>query len=90
MTVAAVVLGVTTTVLPALPSAAGPCDPGGNPIVCENSKPGTPQSEWDIVGAGDAGLQGFATKFSVNVGETQQFKIKTTASSYTIDIYRLG
>lgn len=28
--------------------AAGPCDPVVNPVVCENSKPGSPPSEWDI------------------------------------------
>ena len=43
------------TALPAV--AAGPCDPGLNPVVCENSKPGSPPSEWDIAGAGDAGIQ---------------------------------
>ena len=30
------------------PSAADPCAAGGNPIVCENSKPGTDPSVWDI------------------------------------------
>ena len=72
------------------PAVAAPCDPGGNPIVCENSKPGNPESEWEVQDEGDPGLQGFATKFSVNVGETEQFKVKTTATGYTIDIYRLG
>lgn len=74
----------------ATPASAAPCDSGNSPIVCENSKPGSPASKWEIQGDGDPGLQGFATKFSVNVGETEQFKIKTTASSYTVDIYRLG
>jgi hypothetical protein len=77
-------------VVQATQAQAGPCDAPNNAIVCENSKAGTPQSEWDIEGSGDAGLQGFATSFSVNVGETQRFKIKTTASAYNIDIYRLG
>ncbi|HLZ39020.1 MAG TPA: hypothetical protein VKP64_14995 [Mycobacteriales bacterium] len=35
---------LTGSIRPAL--AAGPCDPGSNPIVCENSKPGTPSSLW--------------------------------------------
>jgi hypothetical protein len=61
-----------------------------NPIVCENNKAGTPQTTWDIGGAGDATIQGFATDISVNLGETIDFKINTTASSYSIDIYRLG
>ncbi|HEV7195662.1 MAG TPA: N,N-dimethylformamidase beta subunit family domain-containing protein, partial [Pedococcus sp.] len=72
------------------PAAASPCDPGGNAIVCENSKPGTPQAVWDIQGSGDATIQGFATSMSVNLGDTESFKIDTTATAYTIDIYRLG
>ncbi|MBC7947533.1 MAG: DUF4082 domain-containing protein [Chitinophagaceae bacterium] len=61
-----------------------------NPIVTENALPGNPSSEWDIVGAGDLTIQGFATDISVNKGQTVRFKINTTASNYTIDIYRLG
>jgi hypothetical protein len=71
-------------------AVAGPCDAPVNVIVCENSKAGTPADTWDIWGAGDEGIQGFATDMSVNVGQPISFKVKTTASSYTIDIYRLG
>jgi len=70
---------------------AGPCDPPvTNPIVCENSKPGNPASEWDVSGAGDPSIQGFATDISVNKGETVSFKIETDATAYRLDIYRLG
>jgi large repetitive protein len=70
---------------------AGPCDPPVlNPIVCENSKPGNPASEWDISGAGASSIQGFATDISVNQGETVHFKVDTDASAYRLDIYRLG
>lgn len=62
----------------------------GNAIVCENEKPGTPPSVWDINGAGDPSIQGFATNISVIPGQVQQFKIDTNASNYTIDIYRMG
>ena len=41
-------------------------------------------------GVGDPTIQGYATSMSVNVGETENFKIKTPASSYHIDILRLG
>jgi hypothetical protein len=58
--------------------------------VCENSKPGNPPSEWDITGAGDANIQGFATDISVNKGETVRFKIDTDATNYRLDIYRMG
>jgi len=80
------ILGLTVVVAPAA-VAATPCT---NEIACENLLPGTPQSQWDIVGAGDASIQGFATQMSVNRGSTVQFKIKTDASSYTIQIFRLG
>src|SRR6185369_13859982 len=58
-----------------------PCSPNINPIVCENSKPGNPPSEWQISGTGDPSIQGFATDMSVNRGQTIQFKINTNASA---------
>src|SRR5688500_5276813 len=61
-----------------------------NEIVVENQKPGSPRSEWDVVGAGDPDIQGFATEMSVNKGETVYFKIITYPHPYTIDIYRIG
>lgn len=67
-----------------------PCGPGGNPIVCENAKPGADPGEWEIEGAGDESIQGFATDISVNVGSRIDFKIDTDARAYTIDIYRTG
>jgi len=71
--------------------AAGPCDPPvASVIACENSLPGTPQSQWEVVGAGDPTIQGFATAMSVNVGETIAFKVKTSARAYTLDILRMG
>ena len=63
---------------------------GSNPIVVENAKPGNPATEWDISGAGDSSIQGFATDISVNKGETIRFKVKTNATNYRLDIYRLG
>src|SRR6266513_2058539 len=62
-----------------------------NPVACENQLAGTPQTTWDIVGAGDASIQGFATDISSNVGGTVSFKINSTgATAYTLSIYRLG
>ena len=55
-----------------------------------DSLPGSPTNEWDVSGAGDPTLQGYATQMSVNVGEPVRFKIKSTAAPYRIDIYRLG
>jgi Bacterial Ig domain len=71
--------------------AAGPCGPPVvNPVACENTNPGTPESTWDVSGSGDATIQGFSTDISVNKGGTIFFKIKTPASAYTITIYRMG
>jgi len=67
-----------------------PCSTGGNLIVCENSKIGNPSSEWDISGAGDTSIQGFATDISVNRGQTARFKINTPSTNYRLDIYRMG
>jgi hypothetical protein len=62
-----------------------------NAIVAENLLQGTPQSVWDVPGAGDATIQGFASDISVNQGQTISFKINDTASApYHIDIYRVG
>jgi len=69
------------------------CRPAmANDIVCENSKPGSPYSEWQIpnVDGGDPTIQGFATDISVNQGGTIYFKINTPAKAYTITIYRVG
>src|SRR5688572_22888363 len=72
-------------------ASTNPCDPPiANLIVCENSKPGNSPSEWDIDGAGDPSIQGFATDISVNRGETVRFKIDTDADDYRLDIYRMG
>jgi hypothetical protein len=71
-------------------SAAGPCAVGSNPIVCENSKPGTDPSVWDINGAGDPSIQGFSSDISVNVGSSIDFKINTNAKAYSIRIFRSG
>ncbi len=71
--------------------ASDPCTgPTANPVSCENTLPGNPASEWDITGAGDPSIQGFATDSSVNRGGTIRFKIDTPASSFRVDIYRLG
>ena len=73
------------------PAEAAPCDaPIANEIVCENSKPGDPQSEWDVSGAGSPEIQGFATDISVDQGETVEFKVDTQADDYRLDIYRMG
>ncbi len=66
------------------------CVSPANEIVAENCQPGNPPSEWEVMGAGDASIQGFATDISVNQGETVNFKVATDATDYRIDIYRIG
>jgi hypothetical protein len=67
---------------------AGSCSV--SPVVCENQLAGNPSSEWDISGAGDPAIQGFATDISVNRGQTISFKIDTDATNYRLAIYRIG
>jgi hypothetical protein len=71
-------------------TGVNPCAPDGNPIVCENARAGNPATEWDIGGAGDTSIQGFATDISVNRGDTVSFKINTPSTDYRLDIYRMG
>ncbi len=71
-------------------NAQSTCGPLINPVVCENQKTGDPGSIWDINGAGDPTIQGFATNISVTTGQTESFKIDTDSNNYTINIYRMG
>ena len=60
-----------------------------NPVACENQLPGTPQSTWDVSSYSST-IEGFADPFSVNIGGSINFKIRTSATNYAIDIYRMG
>jgi hypothetical protein len=66
------------------------CGEAANPIVCENALPGDPPNDWQVNGVGNPAIEGFATSMSVDVGQTESFKIDTSASSYHINILRLG
>jgi N,N-dimethylformamidase beta subunit-like, C-terminal/Bacterial Ig domain len=70
--------------------AKDPCAAPANRIVAENCRPGNPATEWDINSGGDPTIQGFATEMSVNHGQPIAFKVKTDASTYRIDVYRIG
>ncbi len=59
-------------------------------LACENAKPGTPPSVWDVDGPGDASIQGFATDIGVDAGQRIDFEVDTSAAAYTITIYRTG
>jgi hypothetical protein len=66
------------------------CGAPANEIVAENCLAGSPPSEWEVQGAGEASIQGFATDISVDHGQTVQLKVDTGASDYRLDIYRMG
>jgi hypothetical protein len=59
-----------------------------NSVANENALPGSPETEWGSYE--DDSIEGFATQFSVNAGETVQFKIKTNSNNYRIRIFRMG
>src|SRR5215470_14028913 len=80
-----VLAAASLSLSPAAPARAA-C---GNPIVCENQLSGTPQSVWDVPNPSTT-IEGFADPFSVNVGGSVHFKIRTSAATYAIDIYRIG
>ena len=81
-------LAVTLVLLAAYPATGlAAC---ANPVACENEKAGSAPGAWQVAGAGDSTIQGYATTMSVDRGQTIRFKVKTTASAYHIDVYRLG
>jgi len=92
--VASVALVATAIVVPTLvmstPAAAAtnPCAaPVVNQVACENTQTGTPN--WQVQ-TDDPSIVGFTTDISGVAGGTVQFKVNTPASSYQINIFRLG
>ncbi len=88
----ALALACALVFMPVAPAFAeeDKCAEAANPSVCENALPGDPMSNWQVNGVGNPEIEGYATSMSVNVGQTESFKIKTNASSYHIEILRLG
>src|SRR5215469_8295388 len=67
------------------------CSSPPNPIVAENCLQGNPSTDWDLGSStGDPSILGFTSDISYNLGQTVNFKINTNATSYTINIYRMG
>ncbi|TMV82603.1 DUF4082 domain-containing protein, partial [Thioclava sp. BHET1] len=77
------------TLLATQSSAAAALPANPNAIVLENLKQGTPESEW-LIDEADSSIEGYAAQFSLDHGETVDFKINTDSTDYRIDIYRLG
>ncbi len=87
----AVLLGLLSLVGMRPAAAANPCGPPVTSVIaCENMVPGDPPGDWQVSGAGDSTIQGFATQMSVTPGQTINFKISTPSKSYHIDILRMG
>ena len=87
---AAILVGALVVAGPQTSVPAARAASCANPVACENQLPGTPQSTWDMSSSQGGTIQGFADPFSVNVGNTINFKVQSAASSYKIDIYRIG
>ena len=90
-TLFALVVAVVLALGAAPASAQGPgCGAPANAIVAENCREGSPASEWEVPGAEDPSIQGFATDISVDQGQPVAFKVDTPATDYHLDIYRMG
>src|SRR6476660_3448027 len=61
---------------------------GANTIQDENARPGT--TAWKLVAGRSTDIEGYASLTSVNIGDSIQLFVSTTASSYTVEIFRLG
>ncbi|WP_345017130.1 N,N-dimethylformamidase beta subunit family domain-containing protein [Saccharothrix violaceirubra] len=76
-------------VVPAAESApVAPCDePVVNAVACENTKTGA--QDWQVAYR-DPTVVGFTTDISATPGGRVDFKVKTDAPGYTVDVFRLG
>lgn len=62
-----------------------------NPIVDENSLPGTIQNNWFAGNtATDSTIAGYCDKTSYRPGDTVNFKVDSTGNPFRVEIYRLG
>jgi hypothetical protein len=60
-----------------------------NPTVVENERPGSP--DWEITTPALAGeIEGYASKTSVNRGESIALFVSTVDARYTLDVFRMG
>jgi hypothetical protein len=71
-------------------ASSAECAGFANEIVCENARPGSPPGEWEVRDWSGQSIHGFASPLGVAAGGTVEFRVKTLASRYRLDIYRLG
>jgi len=90
--VAALLLVQPTPHVSATPADATPAPvaaPHTNPTIVENRRAGA--ADWEITRpALDHEIEGYASKTSVNSGETIDLFVSTIAPEYTIDVFRMG
>ncbi|GAB3911543.1 hypothetical protein GCM10029964_117710 [Kibdelosporangium lantanae] len=88
--VAMVLAGLAVFGAPTASAAGGPCDPPVNKIACENDSHVDQETDQWQVQAYDDSIVGYADDISYAPGNTVKFKVKTTATQYQLNIYRLG
>ena len=59
-----------------------------NTIQDENARPGT--TAWRLANGRSTDIEGYASRTSVNVGNSIQFFVSTAAPTYSLDVFRLG
>ena len=59
-----------------------------NPVQQENAKPGS--TGWHLVNGRSTEIEGYASLTSVNIGQSIDFYVNTTASTFDIEVYRTG
>jgi hypothetical protein len=77
-------------IAPTLAVAPVDCQSPSNAIVAENCRGGSPSTEWDVNGAGDWSILGFASDISYVPGDFVRFYVKTDSPNWRLDIYRMG
>lgn len=66
-------------------------NPPLNPVVAENSLPGTHKNNWYIGSDGtNANICGYTDKVSYSPGDTVSFKVDSDDSAFRVEVYRLG
>lgn len=71
------------------PANQPPTQTAANVIAAENAKPGN--GNWRLVNPAVGGeIEGYASLTSVNLGDSIDFHVRTTAATYNIDVFRMG
>lgn len=80
----------SSTTSPTASQACQEAAKAANPVVAENTCPGTNSWRPDHPAGPENAIEAFTTPASVNVGGTVKMYVSTTAASYTFQVYRMG